>query len=91
MTRWYRPPEVILMNTFYTYAVDIWSIGCIFAELLSMMRENFASFSDRMPLFPGSTCYPLSPTAALATEEEKDKRQRNDQLSKIFEVIGTPA
>ncbi|KAK4359421.1 hypothetical protein RND71_021650 [Anisodus tanguticus] len=42
-TRWYRAPE--LCGSFfskYTPAIDIWSIGCIFAELLS-----------GKPLFPG--------------------------------------
>ena len=61
VTRWYRAPEVILMNDYYSYSLDIWSIGCIFAELLSMMKDNFADFTDRQPLFPGSSCYKLSP------------------------------
>ena len=42
ITRWYRAPEVILCPSHYSKAVDIWSIGCIFAELLG-----------RQPLFPG--------------------------------------
>ena len=47
VTRWYRAPEVILMNKMYTYSVDIWSVGCIFAELLTMMETNFANWTDR--------------------------------------------
>jgi mitogen-activated protein kinase 1/3 len=50
------------MNDFYSYSVDIWSVGCIFAELLSMMKENFDNFTERKPLFPGSSSYKLSPT-----------------------------
>ena len=42
VTRWYRAPEVILNASHYTYAIDCWSIGCIFAELIG-----------RAPLFPG--------------------------------------
>ncbi len=34
VTRWYRAPEVILSPSEYTKAVDVWSIGCIFAEIL---------------------------------------------------------
>lgn len=34
-TRWYRAPEVILTASSYTSALDMWSIGCIFAELLT--------------------------------------------------------
>jgi mitogen-activated protein kinase 1/3 len=61
VTRWYRAPELILLEKDYGEAIDIWSIGCIFAELLSMMKENAPTFMDRKPLFPGSSCFPLSP------------------------------
>jgi len=43
VTRWYRAPEIVLSSDTYTKAVDMWSVGCIFAELLG-----------RKPLFPGS-------------------------------------
>lgn len=33
VTLWYRPPDVLLGSKTYTTSVDIWSIGCIFAEL----------------------------------------------------------
>jgi cell division cycle 2-like len=33
-TLWYRAPEVLLGATTYTTAVDVWSVGCIFAELV---------------------------------------------------------
>lgn len=42
VTRWYRAPEIMLACQEYTSAIDIWSVGCIFAELLA-----------RSPLFPG--------------------------------------
>ena len=32
-TRWYRSPEIILMHDHYDTKVDIWSLGCIIAEL----------------------------------------------------------
>jgi mitogen-activated protein kinase 7 len=34
-TRWYRAPEIMLSFKSYTKAIDMWSVGCIFAELLS--------------------------------------------------------
>jgi mitogen-activated protein kinase 1/3 len=52
VTRWYRAPEVILAQP-YNAAVDMWSIGCIFAELIGMMRGNIEDFRKRKPLFPG--------------------------------------
>ena len=41
-TRWYRAPEIMLSWKEYTKAIDVWSVGCIFAELLG-----------RKALFPG--------------------------------------
>ncbi|KAJ7296116.1 hypothetical protein O6H91_13G010200 [Diphasiastrum complanatum] len=42
VTRWYRAPELLLSCEEYSSAIDMWSVGCIFAELLG-----------RKPLFPG--------------------------------------
>lgn len=33
-TRWYRAPEIMLSYQSYTKAIDIWSVGCIFAEMM---------------------------------------------------------
>ncbi|WFC95174.1 mitogen-activated protein kinase [Malassezia brasiliensis] len=33
-TRWYRAPEIMLSHQNYTTAIDLWSVGCILAELL---------------------------------------------------------
>lgn len=52
ITRWYRAPEVILSQP-YTASVDVWSIGCIFAELLGMIKENVGHYKQRRPIFPG--------------------------------------
>ncbi|KAK6589880.1 cyclin-dependent kinase-related kinase [Cryptosporidium xiaoi] len=41
VTLWYRCPELLFGSTKYTHAVDMWSIGCIFAELLSGGRAIF--------------------------------------------------
>ncbi|GLU12421.1 hypothetical protein SLE2022_291040 [Rubroshorea leprosula] len=34
VTLWYRPPELLLGSTDYGPAVDVWSVGCVFAEIL---------------------------------------------------------
>ena len=44
-TRWYRAPEIMLTSKVYTKAIDLWSIGCILAEM----------YSNRV-LFPGKHC-----------------------------------
>eukprot|EP00927_Polykrikos_kofoidii_P079877 TRINITY_DN76707_c0_g1_i1.p1 TRINITY_DN76707_c0_g1~~TRINITY_DN76707_c0_g1_i1.p1 ORF type:complete len:401 (+),score=78.43 TRINITY_DN76707_c0_g1_i1:115-1317(+) len=35
VTRWYRAPEVVLAASEYTFAIDMWAIGCILAELIT--------------------------------------------------------
>jgi nemo like kinase len=34
VTQYYRAPELLLGAHHYSYAIDVWSVGCIFAELL---------------------------------------------------------
>lgn len=43
-TRWYRSIELLLHDKTYSYPNDIWSIGCIIAELFILT-----------PLFPGNS------------------------------------
>lgn len=38
VTLWYRAPEILLGCKYYSTAVDIWSLGCIFAEMVSRGR-----------------------------------------------------
>ncbi|CAH1233901.1 MAPK1 [Branchiostoma lanceolatum] len=44
-TRWYRAPEIMLNSKGYTKSIDIWSVGCILAEML-----------NNRPIFPGKHC-----------------------------------
>jgi cyclin-dependent kinase len=44
VTLWYRAPEVLLGATHYSTPVDVWSVGCIFAEM-----------AHKHPLFPGDS------------------------------------
>ncbi|QHO57689.1 putative serine/threonine-protein kinase [Arachis hypogaea] len=44
VTLWYRPPELLLRATEYGVGVDLWSAGCILAELLA-----------KKPIMPGRT------------------------------------
>jgi serine/threonine protein kinase len=34
-TKWYRSPELLLGSRSYSYPADVWSVGCIAAELLT--------------------------------------------------------
>ena len=41
-TRWYRVPECIMTNGYYTYKMDMWGVGCVLFEIATLF-----------PLFPG--------------------------------------
>ena len=43
VSSYYRPPEIFFGAAFYSYSIDIWSIGCIFAELLLKDKPIFYS------------------------------------------------
>ena len=49
VTLWYRAPEILLGAKHYSTPVDIWSIGCIFAEMI-----------NQRPLFPGDSVSSLA-------------------------------
>lgn len=92
VTRWYRSPEIILLERDYGPPIDIWSIGCIFAELLTMLKENAKSHMDREPLFPGASCFPLSPRSMSKGAQKKDNGiSKEDQLWVIINKLGTPS
>eukprot|EP00270_Netrium_digitus_P013156 TRINITY_DN4347_c0_g1_i4.p1 TRINITY_DN4347_c0_g1~~TRINITY_DN4347_c0_g1_i4.p1 ORF type:complete len:315 (-),score=86.68 TRINITY_DN4347_c0_g1_i4:201-1145(-) len=57
VTLWYRAPEILLGSAQYSTPVDVWSVGCIFAEMLNQ-RPLFPGDSEMLnqrPLFPGDS------------------------------------
>ena len=82
-TRWYRAPELILKCD-YNGSIDVWSAGCIFAEMLTMMTKD----QSRDPLFPGGPCA-FSPTSTNLNN--MPQHQRLSQLEMILDVIGAPS
>lgn len=80
VTRWYRAPEVILQEP-YSSAIDIWSVGCIFKELLELTP---GSKFKTGALFPGRYCIPFS------FDDDQRSRQRHDQLAVIVRVLQPP-
>ena len=74
-TRWYRAPEVILLEKDYDSQIDIWSLGCIFAELTYLIVPNSDVQKKERILFPGASCYPMSPTENYF--ESKDKEEKS--------------
>ena len=74
-TRWYRAPEVILCPSKYSKAMDIWSIGCIFAEIMA-----------RCPLFRGENYLDQIKkiTDILGSPNENDMSYISDQQAIKF-------
>ena len=44
VTLWYRAPKILFGSRHYSTPVDVWSVGCIFAEMV-----------NQRPLFPGDS------------------------------------
>lgn len=90
VARWYRPPEIILSSNIYSEKLDIWSVGCVMAELAYVWRrsENGKNEGGDRYLFKGSSCYPLSPKPSSEKSKTKVNISKNDQLIKIIEILG---
>ncbi|GLH15317.1 Eukaryotic translation initiation factor 2-alpha kinase [Gryllus bimaculatus] len=85
-TRWYRAPEIMLNWMHYNQTVDIWSVGCIMAELLTGRT-----------LFPGtdqdsSSGQHVLPCSYMHSYQELPLALCVDihQLNLIMEILGTP-
>ena len=72
-TRWYRAPELLLGDTGYGKAVDLWAIGCIMGELI-----------DAQPLFPGESeidqLYVIQKVMGPLTPEQMELFLRNPRF-----------
>jgi serine/threonine protein kinase len=78
-----------LLQLGYSEAMDVWSAGCIMAELFLALND-----CGRMPLrgaiFPGEVDNAHSPSSDK-TQQEEGMAQAFDQLDAIFDVLGTPS
>lgn len=70
----------------YDAGVDIWSMGCIFAELYGMLEQNIPNYKQRKPIFPGQSCGELSRDGTTYDNSFHD----GDQLNLIFDVRNRP-
>jgi mitogen-activated protein kinase 1/3 len=84
-SRWYRAPEVIILERQYDQAIDMWAIGCIIFELIRFCNKCEGLTDDYKPsaLFPGMSCFPLSPK-----DGNKHVSASDDQMKEILAVIG---
>ena len=83
----YRAPEVVMSRGGYTAVMDVWSLGCVFGELLQRVRRvgDAATPALRVaPLFSikGLPVTPVSGGGGVTPATELDA---------LFDVIGTPS
>jgi serine/threonine protein kinase len=76
VTRWYRAPEVILGYTEYSQAIDLWSAGCILAEMFG-----------RKPIFSGNELDILP----CIVKSNRLGTNTIAQIQLIFIILGTPS
>ena len=83
-SRWYRAPEIILVEKNYDMSIDSWSVGTILYELAKLSgprKENDEVCKPQM--FKGQYCYPLTPP-------KKDSKElgHKDQIECIVNKLG---
>ncbi|KAH7363053.1 cyclin dependent kinase C [Plectosphaerella cucumerina] len=96
VTRWYRPPELLLHLKRYTTAIDVWGVGCVFGEMLLgkpiLTGESDAHQLDIIWDLMGSPTpenMPLFNT--LPNAESMAPRPRPGNLSTRFREYGSGA
>lgn len=57
VTLWYRAPEILLGTRVYSTPVDMWSVGCILAELITGGTPLFPGENVRSGLVPRPLLY----------------------------------
>ena len=92
VTRFYRSPELLVIGD-YTESVDMWSVGCIAAELLQMLQINEADYHNRHPIFPGKYSS-LSPrwsgSPAIIQDDATVELKDEDQICMVCKLLGRP-
>ncbi|CAG8479210.1 5934_t:CDS:2 [Diversispora eburnea] len=81
VTLWYRAPEILLGSRQYAFAIDMWSIGCIFAEM-----------ANQKTLFPGTPNEEMWPGISYLPDYKpcfpQWKPQKLDQYAPTLDSLG---
>ena len=81
-SRWYRAPEISLLEKQYDQAQDMWSIGCCIYELM-MVVQNKKNYNKKDSiLFRGDSCFPLSPCT-----EQRIQNSNQSQPSDVSSAL----
>ncbi|GIL46871.1 hypothetical protein Vafri_3743 [Volvox africanus] len=91
----YRAPEVVMSRGGYSSAIDMWSAGCVFGELLQRAAYVGKAATPHLQVAPvfAITGKPLTPHSGqrYGAAEPGDSASASAELSALFAVIGTPA
>lgn len=88
-SRWYRAPEISLVEKQYDFSSDLWSLGCIIHELIQYLQYNKGETNFRKEfqriryLYQGNSCFPLSP----CDKNDDDKDKKEDKADDKVHVI----
>lgn len=87
----YRAPEVVMSRGGYTSAIDVWSIGCIFGELLQREAHVGSATTPNLQVAPlfAMMGKPLTPAPGESFDHPGNETTRRE-LAALFDVIGTP-
>lgn len=80
-SRYYRAPELIFGNQYYTPAVDMWSVGCVFGEMMSLQPIFVGKDNEEQLKAIISIMGPL-------TKEEHSALQKNGTLRFPYNQTG---
>lgn len=86
------------MEKNYDEKIDMWGLGCVFAEMilccndLNSAEDNFDPLVERY-IMSGGSCFPLSPCKKMMSKEQDQEFvvARDDQIIKIIEMTGRPS
>lgn len=84
----YRPPEVIVKNKHYDQRSDIWSLGCIVAELV---RHWLVQKNPELTSKIADPILFLGQSSSSTSEDGSEPSNANEQLMLIFRTIGRKA
>lgn len=89
-SRWYRAPEICLIENQYDQAQDIWSLGCVLYELIQYtLKDNqnfdYSVFTKVRYPFRGDSCFPLTPCPKL-NNDNPDRGDKRPTVGRIDQV-----
>ena len=95
VTLWYRAPELLLGCETYGPAIDVWSLGAVFAELLTLKplmpgKVMTAEFIAEFIAESSSTNFTHLLALLLNSVSNFLSQGELDQIERIFRLLGTP-